>query len=156
MKKTMDHYKVTPAVIRKCERLAAKGLSIIQIGISLGWSEDTIHKKKNGNSELSEAIKRGQAEGIETVANSLFENATGFNYEEVHEEVRVEGAKKKGKGDDGKTTQHKKVIKKRCLPNTTAQIFYLKNRDPEHWKDKHDHSIAGDIILRIDKDDDEL
>lgn len=147
-KKTMDHYEVTPAVIRKVERLAARGLTIIQIGISLGWSEDTIHRKKKEDSELSEAIKRGQSKGIETVSNSLFKNANGFNYKETHEEAKAD--------EKGKITKHKKVIKKRCLPNTTAQIFYLKNRDPEHWQDKHDHTIQGDIIIKTDSDDDEL
>lgn len=148
VKKTKEHYEVTPAVIRKVERLAARGLTIIQIGISLGWSEDTIHKKKKENPELSESIKRGQSKGIETVANSLFKNANGFNYKEVHEEARLD--------EKGKTTKYKKVIKKRSLPNTTAQIFYLKNRDPEHWQDKHDHAISGDIIIKTDSDDEEL
>lgn len=151
-KKTAEHYEVTPAVIRKCEKLAAKGLSIIQIGLSLGWCEDTIHRRKKENKELSEAIKRGQAQGIETVSNSLFENATGFNYEEVHEESRTEGAK----DGEGKTTKHKKVIKKRALPNTTAQIFFLKNRDPANWKDKHDHAVSGDIIIKTNPGDEKL
>lgn len=144
----MDHYEVTPAVIRKCERLAARGLTIIQIGISLGWSEETIHKKKKEHPELAESIRKGQAKGVETVSNSLFKNANGFNYKEVHEEARLD--------EKGVTTKHKKIIKKRALPNTTAQIFYLKNRDPENWKDKHDHSISGDIILKTSEEDEGL
>ena len=147
-KKTMDHYKITPTVLRKVERLAARGLTIIQIGISLGWSEETIHKKKREHPELAESIRRGQSKGIETVSNSLFKNANGFNYKEVHEEAKAD--------EKGKITKHKKVIKKRSLPNTAAQIFYLKNRDPEHWQDKQDHTISGDIIIKTDSDDDGL
>lgn len=28
--------------------------------------------------------------------------------------------------------------------NVTAQIFYLKNRDPDKWRDKREHTHAGD------------
>ena len=28
--------------------------------------------------------------------------------------------------------------------NVTAQIFYLKNREPEKWKDRRDTTLAGD------------
>lgn len=147
-KKTMDHYEVTPAVIRKCEKLASRGLTIIQIGVSLGWSEETIHKKKREHPELAESIRKGQVRGVETVSNSLFKNANGFSYKEVHEESDTD--------EKGKITKYKKVIKKRVLPNTAAQIFYLKNRDPEHWKDKHDHDISGSIEINFDSEDEGL
>jgi hypothetical protein len=146
--KTKDHYEITPAVIRKCEKLAARGLTIIQIGTSLGWSEETIHKKKREYPELAESIRRGQAKGIETISNALYKRAKGFTYKETHEEAR--------KDEKGKTTQHRKVVKKHAVPDTTAQIFYLKNRDPQHWQDKHDHNIQGDIIIKTDSDDDDL
>lgn len=31
--------------------------------------------------------------------------------------------------------------------SNTAQIFFLKNRDPENWKDKHDVEHSGEIGL---------
>ena len=147
-KKTKEHYEVTPAVIRKAEWLAARGLSIIQIGISLGWSEDTIHKKKKENPELSESIKRGQSKGVETVTNALFKRAKGYTYKETHDEARAD--------EKGKVTKHKKIVKKHVVPDTTAQIFYLKNRDPENWKDKREFTHSGDIIIKTDSDDDGL
>lgn len=139
-KRTKDYYEVTPALLRKVERLASRGLTVIQIGISLGWCEDTIHKKKKENPELAEAIRSGQSKGIETVSNSLFKSANGFSYKEVHEEE---------KDEDEKKTKTSKVIKKRVLPNIVAQIFYLKNRDPQNWQDKQDHKVSGDITLNI-------
>jgi len=36
-----------------------------------------------------------------------------------------------------------KVVTKIIPPNVTAQIFYLKNRQPEEWKDVHEHEISG-------------
>lgn len=39
--------------------------------------------------------------------------------------------------------------------NTTAQIFYLKNRAPVDWRDRRDHTISGDqdnpLITRIER-----
>lgn len=147
-KKTKEHYEVTPSVIRKVERLAARGLTIIQIGISLGWSEDTIHRKKKENKELSESIKKGQSKGIETMTNALFKRGKGYSYKETHDEVRAD--------EKGKITKHKKVVKKHVAPDTTAQIFYLKNRDPDNWKDKRELTHSGDIIIKTDSDDDGL
>ena len=140
-KKTKDVYEVTEKVIQKCERLAARGLTIIQIGASLGWSEETIHKKKRENPELAESIKRGQSKGIETVSNALFKRAKGYAYKETHEEIRPD--------KDGNPTNHTKIVKKQVAPDVTAQIFYLKNRDAENWKDKQDHKVSSDITLNI-------
>jgi len=153
-KKTMDHYEVTPTLLKKVERLAARGLTIVQLATSLGWSESTMHEKKNDHPELMESIRKGQQKGIETVSNALYKRAKGFTYKEVHEEVRLD-EKGIGKKDKQKKVV-KKVVKKHAIPDTTAQIFYLKNRDPLNWQDKMDHNIQGDIIISTDSDDDDL
>ena len=151
-RKTKDQYQITTALLKKAERLAARGLTIVQLAISLGWSEATMHEKKKTNPELLEAISRGQQKGIETISNALYKRAKGFTYKEVHEEVRLN---EKGKAGKNKNVI-KKVVKKHAVPDTTAQIFYLKNRDPQNWQDKHDHNIQGDIIISTDSDDDDL
>lgn len=33
--------------------------------------------------------------------------------------------------------------------NTTAQIFYLKNRDPGEWRDRRDHEISGELSVPL-------
>jgi len=147
-RKTADVYEVTPKLLKKVERLATKGLTLVQIAHSIGWSEATMHEKKKQNPELLESIKRGQAKGIETVTNALFKRAKGFTVKEVHEEARVD--------EKGKKFQQKKVVSKKIAGDTTAQIFYLKNRDPQNWKDRQDHNISGDIILNTNSDDDNL
>lgn len=147
-KKTQDHYEITPKLLKKVERLAAQGLTIVQIAHCIGWSEETIHAKKKKHSEFSESIGRGQSKGIQIVTNSLIKKAKGFNYKEIHEEARLD--------TDGKVTKHKKVIKKKVPPDTNAQIFYLKNRDPQNWRDRQDHNISGDVVIKIDSDDAEI
>lgn len=148
VKKTKEFYEVTPKLIKKVGKLAAAGLNIIQIGQSLGWSEDTIHKKKREHPELAESIIKGQATGIEQVTNKLHKRAVGFTVKEVHEEHTFDKS--------GKPIVKKKIVKKHIVPDTTAQIFYLKNRDPENWRDVQDVQHSGDIIIKTDSDDSEL
>lgn len=61
----------------KVEELASHGLTQAQIALALGISESTLYEKKKTFSEFSEAIKRGQAKGIEAVANALWDSAVG-------------------------------------------------------------------------------
>ena len=38
-----------------------------------------------------------------------------------------------------------KEIVKEVTPDTTAQIFWLKNRKPEEWRDKKDVAVEGSV-----------
>jgi hypothetical protein len=69
-------FEVTPEVLEKTEGLMAKGLTKEQCAGVLGIHTSTFMLYQAENSEFSEAIKRGQARGIDQVTNALFENAT--------------------------------------------------------------------------------
>ena len=96
-------FEITPAILDKVEGFAAQGLTQEQIALSIGISTTTLFEKKNINSDFTDAIKRGQAKGVATVANALFQSATTGR-------------------------------------NTVAQIFYLKNRASQEWKDRTEHA----------------
>lgn len=55
------------------ERLAAQGLTQEQIALCLGISARAYQYKKKDDAEIAAAVKRGQARGISTVTNKLFE-----------------------------------------------------------------------------------
>ncbi len=57
------------------------------------------------------------------VENALLKRALGYTYEET----RVEND-----GENERTT----TITRYAAPDTTAQIFWLKNRRPDKWRDK--------------------
>lgn len=38
-----------------------------------------------------------------------------------------------------------KIVTKEVVPDTTAQIFWLKNRRPDKWRDKRDMEVSGSI-----------
>ena len=65
--------------IDKVERLSAQGLGPTQIARALGISWDTYNKNKKRSSELSDAIKRGEAKGLAEVTNALFSSAQDGN-----------------------------------------------------------------------------
>lgn len=44
-----------------------------------------------------------------------------------------------------------KTVVKQVVPDTTAQIFWLKNRKPEQWRDKRDVSVDGKIDAGTEK-----
>ena len=69
-------FEVTPEVLEKTESLMAKGLTVEQCAGMLGISTSTFYLYQADNSEFSETIKRGEANGIVQVTNALFENAT--------------------------------------------------------------------------------
>lgn len=71
--------EITPEMIKNAERLAARGLNVEQIAYSIGLGKTTLYERLKENKELSEAIKRGNARGIATIANCLYENAKGGN-----------------------------------------------------------------------------
>lgn len=137
---------------------ARNGLIDKQIAKNLGISVDTFYKYKNEHSEFSEAIKKGKEVVDIEVENALLKRAMGYEYEEVTRE-RVVKKDKYGQTmiDIHGLPVHEmvvtKVVKKDVIPDTTAQIFWLKNRKPEDWRDvnKIEANIKGDV--KIEKEE---
>ena len=69
-------FKITEDVLQQTQSLMAKGLTKEQCAGMLGISVSTFMRHQAENSEFSDAIKRGEAMGIDAVTNALFENAT--------------------------------------------------------------------------------
>jgi predicted DNA-binding protein (UPF0251 family) len=69
-------FEVTPEVLENTRRFMAQGLTKEQCAASLGISVSTFQLYQAENSEFSEAIKSGEAEGIQQVTNALYEKAT--------------------------------------------------------------------------------
>ena len=79
---------------------------------------------KNRFPDISEALKRGKEIVDRQAENALLKRALGYVYEEVKE-----------KYEDGVLIE-RTVTKKEVVADTTAQIFWLKNRKPQQWRDK--------------------
>lgn len=96
--------------------------------------------------EFAEAVKKAKAiyedwqlHGIlEDARKSLKTLICGLEYEEVKTEYE--------NGRDGSPRIKKQTrTTKRILPNATAVIFALCNRDPEHWQNRVAQDVSGKI-----------
>jgi len=70
-------FEITQEIIDRCEAYAAQGLTYEQIARCIGLAASTMIEKRKQFPELQEAIKRGQAAGIDQVSNALFNRAVG-------------------------------------------------------------------------------
>lgn len=113
-----------PEGLLKIEGWARDGLTDEQIAHNMGISPSTLYEWKNAYSEFSESLKRGKEVVDRQVENALLKRALGYEYEEISEKYEL-----------GILTE-RKVTKKQVVPDTTAQIFWLKNRKPADWRDK--------------------
>lgn len=108
---------ITPEGLLRLEGWARDGLTDEQIAKNIGINVGTIYEWKNRFTEISNALKKGKEVVDREVENALFKTATGFT------------------GPDGKYYP----------PNTTAQIFWLKNRKPAEWRDKRDVEVSDNM-----------
>lgn len=104
----------------KIEGWARDGLTDKQIAHNIGIADRTIYEWKKKYPQLAQALKKGKEVVDRQVENALLKSALGFSY--IEETVT----------NAGDIVQTKKYSK----PNTTAQIFWLKNRKPSDWRDK--------------------
>lgn len=85
----------------------------------------TINNWKIDYPEFFESIKRGKSLADANVASKLYHRATGYE----HPDVDI----KMYEGDIIETP-----LIKHYPPDTTAAIFWLKNRNPAKWRDKQE------------------
>ncbi|MDU9695158.1 helix-turn-helix domain-containing protein [Priestia aryabhattai] len=125
------------------EGWARAGLTDEQIAHNVGVSRSTLNDWKKRYPDISDALKKGKEVVDLQVENALLKRALGYEYEEVTQESQW----------NEKTNKYElvitKLVKKRQAPDTTAQIFWLKNRRPDKWRDKQDVEHTGDMDLNI-------
>ncbi|EMO5719088.1 terminase [Enterobacter cloacae subsp. cloacae] len=116
------------------EKLALLGLTDTQTAFALGVSERTLNRWKKQYPGFCQSLKNGKALADAKVAHALYRKATGYTYQ--LEEIRNVN----GRLSAVPVTRHQP-------PDTTACIFWLKNRQPELWRDKPDPLPEKEIIV---------
>ena len=92
-------------------------------------NEDTIHEWKKVYPSFSESIKEGKQNADASVADRLYQRAMGFEHDS--EEIKIVG------GEIARVP-----VKKIYPPDTTAAIFWLKNRSKANWRDRIEQDIT--------------
>ncbi len=111
------------------EGWARDGLTDEQIAKNLNIAYSTFKEYKNKYPAFSATLKRGKEIVDYEVENALLKRALGYEYDEVTYE----------------NGEEVKRVTKQVAPDTTAQIFWLKNRKADKWRDKKDVEHSGEI-----------
>lgn len=106
------------------EGWARDGLTDEQLAEKMGCGVRTLYDWKERFPQISQALKKGKEVVDLQVENALLKRALGYEYIEE----RIEVSDKDGR----KVIQTTKTVP----PDTTAQIFWLKNRRPDKWREK--------------------
>ena len=111
------------------EKLCKLGATDKEIADFFDVAESTINNWKLEYPEFLESIKKGKLLADANVAERLFQRAMGFEHDSEEIKVVSDG---QGLG----SSIERVPIRKIYPPDTTAAIFWLKNRQKEHWRDK--------------------
>ncbi len=118
------------------EAWARDGLTDEQIASNIGINVATLYRWKEKYCEICESLKKGK-EIVDVIAeNSLYSKALGFT-KTIKKPIKVKEVLYK----DGKRISDKEHIEYAeeeiyVPPDTTALIFWLKNRKPNVWRDR--------------------
>lgn len=118
-------------------QFARSGLNKLQIAEIIGISHHTLDKWASKDIRISSALKNAPQDAVAVVENALFRKAQGYNatVNKAHKVKRIEyGAdgKKLREWEDVVTVEETIHVP----ADTVAEIFFLKNRRPDAWRDK--------------------
>lgn len=112
--------------LKLLEAWARDGLTNEQIAHNIGIRSKTLYEWINKFSVIGDALKRGKEVVDIEVENALLKRALGYSYQETTRELSKETGQ----------LVITKVVTKQVIPDTTAMIYWLKNRKPKQWRDK--------------------
>lgn len=127
---------LTPDGLTLLEGWARDGLTDEQIARNCRISRQTLNEWRNTYPAISDALKKGKEVVDIEVENALLKRALGYDVKEsVVEESDVNGRKTRT------TVRH-------VPADVTAQIFWLKNRRPEVWREKQVVEVSEESLAK--------
>ena len=116
----------------KAQKLAKLGATDAEVADFFGVNVSTIHRWKHAHPEFCNALKAGKQEADARVERALYHRAVGYDQEAVKIFMPA-----------GAEEPVYAPYTERIAPDTTAAIFWLKNRKPEEWRDKTINELTG-------------
>lgn len=129
--------KYKPEYVKQAKKLCLLGATDKDLAVFFEVNEDTINEWKKKQPKFSESLKDAKTESDAKVVKSLYQRAIGYDCVDT-----------KFATFEGKITDEREYIK-HYAPDVTAQIFWLKNRQPEDWRDVQE--FAGELNITINE-----
>jgi hypothetical protein len=120
----------------RANRLAAQGATDREVAEALDVHEATVHRWKHEHPEFRESLKLGKEAADERVVQSLYRRAVGYSFDAV-KITQFQG--------DPVVVPYVEHVP----PDTTAAIFWLKNRQGKDWRDKNDVEHGGVVSFEL-------
>lgn len=121
---------------RQAAKLCELGATDAELADFFEVALSTLALWKVTHAEFSDALKQGKASADARVERSLYQRAVGYTFDSV-----------KVFSYEGQSFEH--PIREHCPPDTTAQIFWLKNRRPDEWRDRREVTGADGGPLQV-------
>lgn len=119
---------------KQAYKLCLLGATDKEIASIFGVAESTFNLWKQQHEDFSESLKAGKDEADAIISTKLYHRAKGYSCEETVVATY-----------QGQITDTKTIIK-HYPPDTTAAIFWLKNRQPKKWRDKQELEVTTNTI----------
>lgn len=133
-----------PRFNKTVRSLALLGATDVEMAEALGIATSTFYLWKQTFPAFSEALKQGKDEADARVAQSLYHRAIGYS----HPAVKIITVPRGGnQGSDIEQVEYTE----RYPPDTTAAIFWLKNRRKNEWRDRSevDHTVTVSVADKL-------
>lgn len=125
-------------------RLCLLGYTDDELARSFGVSNTTIRTWKKTHEDFLRAVKEGKELADAKVAESLFKRATGYEY--PSEKIVTLGI------GNGESVVERVPITAVVLPDPGAALNWLKNRQPDKWRDKQQVELSGEVSVTLNLD----
>lgn len=125
-------------------RLAEDGFSESEISLRVGVDEKCFARWKRRHKELAEAIALGRSTADYEVVRALYKKATGYNValNKTYKLKKVDYDPDTGK----KLREYEEIatgVDETFVPaDLRAGTFWLKNRQPDRWRDRPEKEIT--------------
>lgn len=120
------------AYAKQAQKLCELGATDQEMAEFFGVDVRTIYRWKHEHPKFCQSLKNGKETADERVERSLYQRAIGYEQEEVKIFMPA----------NAESPVYAPFTAK-IAPDTTAAIFWLKNRRSQEWRDKQDHTHAG-------------
>lgn len=117
-----------PEFAAQVAKLAMLGATDQEMADFFAVNVATVYRWKHDHQDFCEALKVGKETADNRVERSLYQRAIGYEQDEV--KIFMPG------GADAPVYA---PFRAKIAPDTTACIFWLKNRRREQWRDVQDH-----------------